>query len=438
MKKMTWKKTAGAVALSAVLALGLLPAAGAASTPVSAYLSPDVTIVVDDISRTFYNAQGNETHPVMYNGTTYLPIRAIGELMGKNVNWDQAALTVTLAGERTTGNVAGTPDPDAQPMTVTAYLRPDVTIVVDDVPQSFADANGNVVYPLLYNGSVYLPIRSIGVIMDKDVGWDGTTRTVTLSGGSLVTDADTFEPGAGNNNNNNNNNNNTGTGTYIGEEAAKAKALAHAGLQSSQVTFIRCYLERDDGRMVYDVEFYTADYKEYDYEIDATTGAILSYDYDADHYTPPSTGTYIGEAAAKSKALAHAGLQSSQVTFVRCTLERDDGRMVYDVEFYTADYKEYDYEIDATTGAILSYDYDADHYTPPATGGTALTEAQIKAIALAQVPGATASNIYKFERDYDDGRLEYEVKIVYGTLEYEFEISSTGTILSRDVESIYD
>ena len=436
MKTMTLKKTAGAVALSAVLALGLLPAAGAASTPVSAYLSPDVTIVVDDISRTFYNAQGNETHPVMYNGTTYLPIRAIGELMGKNVNWDQDALTVTLAGERTTGNVAGTPDLNAQPMTVTAYLRPDVTIVVDDVPQTFADVNGNVVYPLLYNGSVYLPIRSIGTIMDKNVDWDGATRTVTLSDGSLVTDADTFEPSTGNNNNNNNN-----TGTYIGETAAKNKALTHAGLQSGQVTFIRCNLDRDDGRMVYDVEFYTTDYKEYDYEIDATTGAILSYDYDADHYAPPasnpSTGTYIGETAAKNKALAHAGLQSSQVTFVRCTLDRDDGRMVYDVEFYTTDYKEYDYEIDATTGAVLSYDYNADHYTPPTTG-TTLTEAQIKSIALAQVPGATQANIRTFHKDYDDGRLEYEVKILYGTMEYEFEISANGTILSRDAESIYD
>ena len=80
---------------------------------------------------------------------------------------------------------------------------------------------------------------------------------------------------------------------------------------------------------------------------------------------------------------------------------------------------------------------DASAMMPPTTG-TTLTEAQIKSIALAQVPGATTANIYKFERDYDDGRLEYEVKIVYGTLEYEFEISATGTILSRDVESIYD
>ena len=61
--------------------------------------------------------------------------------------------------------------------------------------------------------------------------------------------------------------------------------MAHAGLSASQVTFVRAYLDWDDGRYVYDVEFYTSDYKEYDYEIDAYTGAVLSYDYDADYYT---------------------------------------------------------------------------------------------------------------------------------------------------------
>ena len=41
--------------------------------------------------------------------------------------------------------------------------------------------------------------------------------------------------------------------------------------------------------------------------------------------------------------------------------------------------------------------------------------------------------------DWDDGRAEYEVKIYYGTMEYEFEIDAySGAIISRDVESIYD
>ena len=41
-----------------------------------------------------------------------------------------------------------------------------------------------------------------------------------------------------------------------------------------------------------------------------------------------------------------------------------------------------------------------------------------------QVPGATAGNIAEFETDRDDGRIEYEGKIYYGGMEYEFEIDA--------------
>ena len=153
------------------------------------------------------------------------------------------------------------------------------------------------------------------------------------------------------------------------------------------------------------------------------------------------SGTTISAETAKSKALAHAGLSASQVTFVRATLDWDDGRSVYDVEFYTSDYKEYDYEIDANTGAVLSFDYDADHYTRPTqpSTGTDIGLEKAKSIALGQVSGASSSHIRQAKRDYDDGRLEYDVKIVYNNYEYEFEIDGTsGTILSRDVESIWD
>ena len=67
----------------------------------------------------------------------------------------------------------------------------------------------------------------------------------------------------------------------------------------------------------------------------------------------------------------------------------DDGRQIYDVEFYTTNYKEYDYEIDARTGNVLSFDYDAEYYQPSNnTGnGTVIGEAKAKSIALARVPG---------------------------------------------------
>ena len=236
----------------------------------------------------------------------------------------------------------------------------------------------------------------------------------------------------------------------ITAEDAKAKALAHAGLAETDVTFIKAELDRDDGRLVYDVEFYTADYKEYDYEIDAATGEVVSYDYDVENYAPAATsgktasgsqsassGTISAEDA-KAKALAHAGLSSGSVTFVKAELDRDDGRLVYDVEFYTADYKEYDYEIDAATGEVVSYDYDAEDYAPPASSGTISAE-DAKALALAQVPGASASDIREFETDRDDGRVEYEGKIVYGGMEYEFEIDGySGAIRNWEAEPLHD
>lgn len=403
----------------------------------NAQVMPDRTIVVDGMARTFYAINGQEVHPISYGGTTYLPVRSIGELMNMNVDWNNDTKTITLTSPRTAAAATGTPDVNPKESTVSVSLRDDFTIIVDGVTQQFYDAGGNRVYPLLHNGVTYLPIRAVGELMGKVVSWDNATQTVTLSGsvdnsGNLVTDADSFGPGSGS----------TGSTTYITAETAKTKALAHAGLSASQVTFVRAYPDWDDGRYVYDVEFYTADYKEYDYEIDAKTGAVLSFDYDADHYTrpsQPSTGTTISAETAKSKALAHAGLSASQVTFVRATLDWDDGRSVYDVEFYTADYKEYDYEIDASTGAVLSFDYDADHYTRPTQSGTDIGLEKAKSIALSQVSGASSSHIRQAKRDYDDGRVEYEVKIVYNNYEYEFEIDgTTGTILSRDVESVWD
>lgn len=47
----------------------------------------------------------------------------------------------------------------------------------------------------------------------------------------------------------------------------------------------------------------------------------------------------------------------SDVSFTKAKLERDDGRTVYEIEFYQG-YVEYDYTIDAATGAILEYDMD--------------------------------------------------------------------------------
>ena len=359
--KRLWKRLSALALGAALLVTSLTVAAGAAEvTNVTVEMRPNVEIVVDGVSRTFYNVKGQEVHPLYYQGTHYLPVRAIGELMGKNVNWDQSTLTISLSGTRTTGAVQGTPDTDAKVQNITVQIRPDFSITVDGVKRTFTDAQGNPVYPMLYQGTNYLPVRAIGELMGKSVSWNGSTRTITLTSESLVTDADSFGPSGGSTSGNPSGS--TGSSGLISAETAKSKALTHAGLTASQVTFLKAKLDWDDGRQVYEIEFYTKDYREYDYEIDAKTGAVLSYDYDAETSVPQqstsSSGSYIGEAKAKSIALSAAGVSSSQATYMRCYLERDDGRWEYSVEFRSGT-MEYEFEIDAYTGAILSRDVDS-------------------------------------------------------------------------------
>ena len=89
---------------------------------------------------------------------------------------------------------------------------------------------------------------------------------------------------------------------------------------------------------------------EYSYEIDLTTGAILQSEQE-DHGAPAApaggnSGSLIGDAAAKSAALAHAGVSESEISRFEIELDRDDGRTLYEIEFHVG-WTEYSYEIDA-------------------------------------------------------------------------------------------
>ena len=50
---------------------------------------------------------------------------------------------------------------------VSADLRPDITVTVDGKDQTLLDKNGDVVYPITYEGTTYLPIRALGNVMDR-------------------------------------------------------------------------------------------------------------------------------------------------------------------------------------------------------------------------------------------------------------------------------
>ena len=55
-----------------------------------------IKLVVDGVEITPKDANGATVEPFILNGTTYLPVRAVGNAIGKQVSWDGTSKTVYL------------------------------------------------------------------------------------------------------------------------------------------------------------------------------------------------------------------------------------------------------------------------------------------------------------------------------------------------------
>lgn len=166
------------------------------------------------------------------------------------------------------------------------------------------------------------------------------------------------------------------TSSFIGESAAKAAALNHAGVSESSTKYCNAWLEYDDGRPeCYEVEFMAGNTR-YEYKIALTSATVLESEresYGGSGSSGQSTGqsgsqtsggsgtssTDIGAEKAKSIALNHAGVSASQTSEMKVEQDWDDGVLEYEVEF-KAGGVEYEYTIHGGTGQILKYESDRD------------------------------------------------------------------------------
>ncbi len=142
-------------------------------------------------------------------------------------------------------------------------------------------------------------------------------------------------------------------------EKAKEIALQAAGVNSADAQFTKGKLETDDGRMFYEVDFYAGGY-EYDYKI-AMDGRVLEAEKEKrpEYSSNSASDNLIGVDKAKQIALSHSGAPADGVYFEKAKLEMDDGRTYYEIEFRFG-VEEYEYDIDAVTGEILSFDRDTN------------------------------------------------------------------------------
>ena len=256
----------------------------------------------------------------------------------------------------------------------------------------------------------------------------------------------------------------------ISMEEAQEAALKAADIEAADADISATTLGEVAGVTCYKVEFTSGEYV-YAYTINAETGAVMEMSSQeqnaqasgtqtevADPAVPATaqtsgsasaqaqtsavapaqnatgTGT-VDEAAAQKIALEHAGVKAADATITKSKLDYEDGHQVYDIEWYAGGAK-YDYEIAADTGEIISFAYEEKTMGADSRSVT-VSEADAKKTALDRVSGATDKDLYEWKLDYDDGRPEYEGKIIYGGTEYEFTIdAANGSVMEWDAEKV--
>lgn len=248
----------------------------------------------------------------------------------------------------------------------------------------------------------------------------------------------------------------------ISMEAAQEVALKAANIAAEDAAISATTLNEVAGTSCYKVEFTSGDYA-YAYTVNAETGAVMEMSSleknavdtqaqteatvsAADSATTQSsaaataqtvTGT-VDEEMAQKIALEHAGVKATDATITKSKLDYEGRRQVYEIEWYAGG-KKYDYEIAVDTGEILSsaYDEKTSGWSVSNSSNVTVSEADAKQTALGRVSGATQKDIYEWKFDYDDGRPEYEGKIIYGGTEYDFTIdASSGAVIEWEAESV--
>lgn len=240
----------------------------------------------------------------------------------------------------------------------------------------------------------------------------------------------------------------------ISMEAAQEVALKAANIAAENAAISATTLNEVAGMSCYKVEFTSGDYA-YAYTVNAETGAVMemsSRDKNAvdtqaqteatapaaaSDTTPAQTVTgTVDEETAQKIALEHAGVKATDATITKSKLDYEGRRQVYEIEWYAGG-KKYDYEIAVDTGEILSSGYDEKTAGWSGSNSVTVSETDAKQTALGRVSGATEKDIYEWQFDYDDGRPEYEGKIIYGGTEYDFTIdASSGAVVEWEAESV--
>lgn len=161
MKKLKFLRRFTFALIAVIFVLGIAVPAASAS---------NIRVFVEGTLITPRDVQGRVVNPIVIDGMTFLPIRAIGEAFDREIEWDGATQTVFVGRRPARMTDRGT----------------NINVFIDGTQLIARDAQGRVISPVIRDGTTFLPLRAIGEAFDKEVHWDARNQSVFVGRGTFT------------------------------------------------------------------------------------------------------------------------------------------------------------------------------------------------------------------------------------------------------------
>ena len=214
-------------------------------------------------------------------------------------------------------------------------------------------------------------------------------------------------------------------------------AYEYANIEKKDITNIKIKKEIFDDE--YEIEFITKKYK-YEFEIDSRTGRIINFEKDLinkeslKNDNKENNTINFSEKEAKKIALNHANLNENDVTFTKIKIDRENGKTVYEIDFFD-DNNEYEIYIDISTKKISKYSKKPLKLNTT-TDTYYINKDKVKQLVLDHAK-LNEDNIiwHKVELDIDYNIKTYEIEFFYNNLQYEYEVDAiNGSVLKYEID----
>lgn len=126
------------------------------------------------------DANDYRVYPILFNGTTYLPVRAISESLGLKVDWEQSTRTVILE-ETDEEIVVNTANTTGNRIYNHVKIEKGISVKLDGKVLDLRSSDGSKVYPMMLEGSTYLPVRALAETLNMKVNWNAKDFTVEIT-----------------------------------------------------------------------------------------------------------------------------------------------------------------------------------------------------------------------------------------------------------------